>query len=155
MGFKKTLLTKTLLNSYSKSAKNIPINKIKKFAVVGLIVGIVSFLITIALVVLVIRWAWNFGNTTVQQNPTVSSVVETTKQRAGELLPTVPSKANDFISNGKIDEAKLSATYANLPEQTKQVWKNAMETNINEMIKSATPQEFEVLRQLLIDIGKL
>lgn len=149
------LLAKSLLGGYAKSTKALPVAKLKKYAVIGLVIGVVGLLVTIALAVLVIRWAWNFGNTAVQQNPTISAVVENTKQQANELLPTVPSAANDFIENGQVNTAKLNETYQNLPLQTQQVWKNAMEASINDAITAATPQEVDVLRQLLVDIGKL
>ena len=123
--------------------------KLLKYAVILAVVGFIGLIITIVIVVLVIRWAWNDGNSVVQQNPTVSSMVENTKKEVSERLPTVPSNANDFIVNNQVDTTKLSETYNGLPTQTQQVWKNAMEASINDSIKSATGNELNTFQKLL------
>ncbi len=154
MGYHKKFV-KQALGSYAKSPKSLPINKLKQVIAFVVIAGIIGTILGIFLLILVIRWVWNAGSSVVQQNPTVSSVVETTKQQVTDLVPTIPYGVNDFITNGQLDAAKLSETYASLPEQTQQVWKSALEANINEMLKTAAPAEVASLMQLLNELNRL
>jgi predicted PurR-regulated permease PerM len=156
MGFKKFLVYSGIKNI----SKNISSGKLsaKKLAIIAaatIITAIVVFFIVLVLAVFLIRWVWNSGNNTVQQNPTVSSIVETTKQEVADIVPSVPSAASDFIINGQVDTAKLAETYANLPAQTQQIWKAAMEKSIAEAVQSATGADITALQQLLAAVRGL
>jgi hypothetical protein len=120
----------------------------KKIFIGALIFGLVSVIVSIVLVVLLIRWLWNVGTASVTTNPTVSSVVESTKQSARSLLPTVPSGAQDFIQNGVVDEAKVKETFESLPAATQDVWKKAVESSITQQLESATGASRDALEQL-------
>jgi hypothetical protein len=149
MGFKKLIVASGIKN-ISKSIANGKFS-VKKLALVTtavIIVGIVTFFLLLVLAVFIIRWAWNSGNSAVQQNPTVSSIVETTKQEVANIVPSVPSAASDFIVNGQVNATKLTETYTNLPTQTQQVWKTAMEKSIAEAVQSATGADLAALQQL-------
>lgn len=122
--------------------------KHKKILIGALIFGLVSILVSMTLVLLLIRWLWNVSTATVTTNPTVSSVVESAKESAQSLLPTIPAGAQDFIQNGVVNEAKVKETFESLPTATQQVWKNAVELSITQQLESATGASREALEQL-------
>lgn len=121
----------------------------KKLFVGALIIAIATIVISIVLVFLLIRWLWNVGVASVNTNPTVSSVVQSTKESVQSVLPTVPAGAQDFIQNGVVNEAKVQETFESLPAATQQVWKNALEASITQQLETATGASKQQLEQLL------
>lgn len=154
-------MKKVLAAAVSKEAlKGLKSGKIdgKKLLAIGgglLVVGVVALIIFIALVVLVIRWAWNFGNDQAQTNPTVSNIVESSKNQIGELLPTVPAAASDFIVNGEINQQRIEQVYNDLPAETQAIWKRALEESITRELENATGVSAETLRELQAIISSL
>ncbi len=146
--FFKSRRVQKLRTSFRDSGKSDLAKKYKKVFVGFMILGIVSIIVSIALVVLLVRWLWNAGSTAVNTNPTVNSVLQSTKESAQSLLPTVPSGAQDFIQNGVVNEEKVKETFNSLPAATQQVWKNAVDVSIAQQLESATGASRQALEQL-------
>jgi len=53
------------------------------------------------------------------------------------------------------DLAKLEKVYTELPAQTQQVWKSAMEANINQQVTEATGASLQQLKELLAVVQQL
>ena len=146
---------KNSLHSGTKKFGKMSPKKIITVVVVSLILGFIALLVVAIIAIVAIRWAWDSGSNAVQQSPTISSVVETTKQEVTEALPNVPTSANDFIVNNQIDTEKLAETYSNLPAQTQEVWKSAIEQSITDYIQTATGSDLAALQQLLTSVQAL
>ena len=78
MKLKKVLLLKSLSKGFGKN--KLSPKKLAGIAVAVMAIGLVGFIIVLTITVLAVRWVWNSGNSAVQQNPTISSVVESNKQ---------------------------------------------------------------------------
>jgi len=131
---------------------------LKKYKKYFIIIGVfVTILIatSIIVVIMLIRWLWNVTVDTASTNPTVSSVVQNTKTRVSDLVPTVPSTAQDFITNGAIDTTKLQQVYNDLPTQTQGIWKAAVESSINQQIQAATGASLQQLQDMLNAVRQL
>ena len=146
---------KNSLQSGTKKFGKMSPKKIIAVVVVALILGFIALLVVAIIAIVAIRWAWDSGSNAVQQNSTISSVVETTKQDITESLPNVPTSANDFIVNNQIDTTRLAETYSNLPAQTQEVWKSAIEQSITDSIQNATGADLTALQQLLTSVQAL
>jgi hypothetical protein len=123
----------------------------KKLLLVGgglLVVGLIGLVLFVVLAVLVIRWAWNAGSDQVQTNPTVSNIVESSKDQLGQLLPSVPATASDFIVNGEVNQQRIEEVYAGLPTETQAIWKRALEESITQELENATGLSAQTLRDL-------
>lgn len=142
----KALGTKHLLEQVNEGKINF-----KKLAGLGvglLIVGLVGLFIVIALAAALISWGWGEFVNEAETNPTVSNVIEGSKQEIANLLPTVPSSASDFINNGEIDQQKIEQTYNQLPVATQEVWKRAITESITKELENATGVSAQTLREL-------
>jgi len=129
--------------------------KYKKHIIGIIIVGIILFILFVSAAIFLVGRLWDSAVNTANTNPTVSKVIEDTKSRATESLPTVPSTAQDFITNGTIDTTKIENVYNGLPAQTQQIWKSAMEVNINQQVQEATGASLQQLKELLAVVQQL
>ena len=130
----------------------------KKLAGLGvglILVGLVGVVIVIILSVTLLRWGWNAFSDQAQTNPTVSSVVESSKEQVANVLPTEPSSASDFIQNGQIDTQKVEATFNQLPAATQDVWKRAISESIKQELETATGVSAQTLRDLQALVSNL
>jgi len=128
---------------------------LKKYIVGIGVFAIVCIVTSIIVTFLLVRWLWNAAVNTANTNPTISSVVENTKAKVGNLLPNVPSSPQDFIANGIVDTEKIQQTYADIPAQTQVVWKSAIESGINQQIQGATGTSLQQLQDLQKAIQQL
>lgn len=144
-----------IIKTLSKGGGSKKLAKYKKYIIGILVVGIILFILFITATIFLMSRLWDSAVNTANTNPTISSVIENTKSKVNESLPGVPSTAQDFISNGAIDTAKLDKVYNDLPAQTQQVWKSAMELNINQQAKDATGESLQQLKDLLVVVQQL
>ncbi len=151
----KKLVYKHASRAMYNHLKNPDNKKLKKYLIIILAGLVVLFVVLVIIIFLAFGWIWNAGSSVINQNPTVNSIVENTKEQVGNLLPTVPSSAQDFIANNQIDTTKLTETYNNLPAATQQVWKDAMTRSINEAINNSVGAELNTLQQLLQTVSSL
>lgn len=142
----KAVVAKQAIKHLSKGKINF-----KKFAGIGialLIVGVIGLAIVIVLIVALLRWGWGATINETNTNPTVSNIVEGSKEQVADLLPTIPSSASDFINDGQINSQKIEQTYNDLPAQTQEVWKRAVSENITKELENATGMSAQTLRDL-------
>lgn len=155
MNFKKILHNGTeKLGNNIKNRKISP-KKIITVVIIGVVLGFVALLMIAIIAIFAIRWAWNSGSNAVQQNPTISSVLETTQQEVSNALPNISTSPTDFITNNQIDTQKITETYNNLPTQTQELWKATVEQSISESIQNATGADLTNLQQLLTAVQAL
>ena len=149
----KALGTKHLLKQVTEGKINF--KKLAGLGVALVIVGLAGVAIVIVLSVALLRWGWSAFSNEAQTNPTVSSVVESSKEQVANILPTVPSSASDFIQNGQIDTQKVEDTFSQLPAATQQVWKRAISESITQELETATGVSAQTLRDLQVIVSNL
>lgn len=142
----KALGTKHLLKQVNEGKINF--KKLAGLGVALVLVGLVGVSIVVILSVVLLRWGWGAFMNEAETNPTVSNVIEGSKEEVANLLPTIPSSATDFISNGQIDQEKIEQTYNQLPAATQEVWRRAITESITKELENATGVSAQTLREL-------